>query len=139
MKSIWFNLLIGSVFVLLNGNAFAKSNNGSPDTYKGNLVMADASRGLDITMEVIEDESDSPDDIINIIELPVSVTVQERKRQQNNALSNRPEDMVDRGRIQSDQMYQYREQKDNHPGSEELSDIKQDAREHKQQGPKNGN
>ena len=138
MKNIYLNLLIASGIVLISGNVLAADTAYPVNNQADNLIIADASLDLDITMEVIDEESDSPADIIHVIELPVRGMRQEPERRQNKAFSGSPDASDGSGVRQREEMHEYRERIENRPTARELDDLKGEAREQKQNNMQTG-
>jgi len=92
MKYLWVSSVFMAGLILSGGNAFAESDMLGRDQNlpESQLLLADASLDLDITMEVVDEDVQSTKDITNIIELPLRSRYQERLKHQEQ-LGNGPE------------------------------------------------
>lgn len=94
MKYLWVSSVFMAGLILGGGNAFAESDNvlsgRAQNPSESQLLLADASVDLDITMEVVDEDVQSSKDITNIIELPLRSRYREGERHQEH-LGNGPE------------------------------------------------
>jgi len=86
MKYLWVSSVFMAGLILGGDNAFAESENmlsgRDQNLPERQLLLADASLDLDITMEVVDEDVQSSKDITNIIELPLRSQHQEMHRHQ---------------------------------------------------------
>jgi len=95
MKYLWVSSVFMAGLILSGGNAFAQSGNmqqygRAQNLSENQLLLADASLDLDVTMEVVDEDVQSSKDITNVIELPLrSKNLDMEKHQEQ--LGNGPE------------------------------------------------
>jgi hypothetical protein len=86
MKYLWVSSVFAAGLILGGGSAFAESDNivtgRAQNPSESQLLLADASIDLDITMEVVDEDVQSSKDITNIIELPLRSQYREGERPQ---------------------------------------------------------
>ncbi|MEW6291550.1 MAG: hypothetical protein AB1545_17065 [Thermodesulfobacteriota bacterium] len=86
MKYLWVSSVFAAGLILGGGSAFAESDNivtgRAQNLSESQLLLADASIDLDITMEVVDEDVQSSKDITNIIELPLRSQYREGERPQ---------------------------------------------------------